>query len=442
MSTHSIVFGIISSLIHHTINGNMATYSSLRRLVRCTPCNYSKLSSWKVIASRSTDFNYQVLACVSNHERSQKWTAAIQVWAVICSFGLLADTSDCAGSDDRRTAEIPDAFIRELRTLLPPDQIDEDDDERRQRGKPWSSYHQLVNYPRVIVSPSSTEQVSSVVKLCSQYKVPLIPFGGGTSLEGQTLAPQGGLSLDFSNMRGVVELNQDDLDVRVQAGMGYIELNELLRPLKLWFPLDPGPGATVGGMCACRCSGSTAVKYGSMRENVLNLTAVLSDGTIVRTGGRARKSSAGYDLTRLLVGSEGTLAVITEATLRLHTIPRCAYALRVSFPDIRSAAAAARDTLHSGVSVGRCELLDDVMVRIVNDTNEGLDWVEKTTLMIELTGHSHESVMGQLAIVQSVVETHGGGNMAVATDEGECLKLWSIRKQCLWSAMSKYPGAC
>jgi hypothetical protein len=154
---------------------------------------------------------------------------------------LVADTS-CTGSEDTRAAEIPDAFLRELRALLPPDQIDEDDHERRQRGKPWSSYHQLTNYPRVIVSPSSTEQVSSVVKLCSTYHVPVIPFGGGTSLEGQTLTPQGGVSIDFSHMREVLELNQDDLDVRVQAGMGYIELNELLRPLNLWFPLDPGPG--------------------------------------------------------------------------------------------------------------------------------------------------------------------------------------------------------
>ena len=199
----------------------------------------------------------------------------------------------------------------------------------------------------------------------------------------------------------------------------------------------------MGGMCACRCSGSTAVKYGSMRENVLNLTAVLADGTIVHTAGssRARKSSAGYDLTRLLVGSEGTLAVITEATLKLHTIPKHAYALRVSFPSVRAAAAAARDTLHSGVSVGRCELLDDVMVKIVNETNQGLDWEEQTTLLIELTGHSHEGVMEQLQVVQGVSKVHGGGNMTCVTDEGECRTLWSIRKQCLWSAMSRYPGA-
>ena len=170
-------------------------------------------------------------------------TIAVQLCAIFCaSIGLVAGTSNCTGNEDIRSTELSDAFMHELRTLLPPDQIDEDDHERRQRGKPWSSYHPLTNYPRVIVSPSSTEQVSSIVRLCSTHQVPLVPFGGGTSLEGQTLTPQGGVSLDFSNMRGVLELNQDDLDVRVQAGMGYVELNELLRPLKLWFPLDPGPG--------------------------------------------------------------------------------------------------------------------------------------------------------------------------------------------------------
>ena len=234
--------------------------------------------------------------------------------------------------------------MEELRHALPGSgQVTEDDDERRQRGKPWSSYHQLSSYPRVIVSPSSTEEVSAVMRLCTTHRVPVVPFGGGTSLEGQTLAPRGGVSLDFSNMKRVLEVNEGDQDAHVQAGVGYVELNELLRPKGLWFPLDPGPGATVGGMCACRCSGSTAVRYGTMRENVLNLTAVLHphlskppfshllrpplsptsssptslpdlfpyfvsltcqvlhDGTVVQTGSRARKSAAGYDLTRLLV---------------------------------------------------------------------------------------------------------------------------------------------
>jgi len=234
-------------------------------------------------------------------------------------------------------AAIPPGFVQQLRRALPAGgQVVEDDDERRERGKPWSSYHQLTSYPRVIVSPSSTEEVAAVMKLCSHHKVPVVPFGGGTSLEGQTLAPRGGVSLDFSRMKRILAVNEGDQDAHVQAGVGYVELNEHLRPRGLWFPLDPGPGATVGGMCACRCSGSTAVRYGTMRENVLNLTAVLQDGTVVRTGSRARKSAAGYDLTRLLVGSEGTLAVITEATLVRVITLHCTLIYISSLPSFTS----------------------------------------------------------------------------------------------------------
>ena len=219
----------------------MGKSSSLRRLLLSATCNYSKLARGKVISSSSRT-HWLSRAYSSTHDNTNQRTTALQLSAILCSIGLIAGTSSCTGTEDVRSTELPESFMRELRTLLPPDQIDEDDNERRQRGKPWSSYHPLTNYPRVIVSPSSTEQVSMVVKLCNAHQVPVIPFGGGTSLEGQTLTPQGGVSLDFSHMRRVLELNQDDLDVRVQAGMGYIELNELLRPLKLWFPLDPGPG--------------------------------------------------------------------------------------------------------------------------------------------------------------------------------------------------------
>ena len=173
-------------------------------------------------------------------------------------------------------------------------------------------------------------------------------------------------------MREVMEYNREDLDIRVQAGIGYIELNDILKKDKLWFPLDPGPGASIGGMCACRCSGSTAVRYGSMRENVLNVTAVMSDGSIIKTGSRARKSSAGYDITRMLIGSEGTLGLITEVNLKLHGIPTHSHAVRVCFNDIRDAAATARDTLNCGVTIGRCEMLDDEMMKLVNKVSH---WV-------------------------------------------------------------------
>lgn len=303
----------------------------------------------------------------------------------------------------------------------------------RTRGRPWNSYHTIerewrgvewmhgcraqitasagddthehcvhgrTGIPWVIVSPTSTAEVSEIMKLCHKYKIPVTPFGGGTSLEGQTLSPDGGVSIDFANMKQVLRINREDLDITVQSGLGYLELNELLLSEGLWFPLDPGPGASIGGMCACRCSGSTAVYYGTMKDNVLNLTVVLADGTVIKTGNRARKSSAGYDLTRLFVGSEGTLGVITEVTLRIHRKPTHAAALRVSFPTIRDAAAAARATLHAGIRVGRCEMLDDVMMDIVNKAN-GYNYPVAPTLLYELVGSTQANVEEQLQMVCS-----------------------------------------
>lgn len=292
----------------------------------------------------------------------------------------------------------------------------------------------------------------------------MIPFGGGTSIEGQTLAVRGGVSLDFSRMRDVVELREGDLDITVQAGLGYVELNEMLKPRGLWFPLDPGygdcfhlylfhichsniqylihysPGASVGGMCACRCSGSTALRYGSMRENVLNVTAVLPDGTIIRTGSRARKSSAGYDVTRLLIGSEGTLAVITEATLKLHPIPRYAYALKVCFPSVKEAALAATGAQRSGVTLGRAELMDDTMVNILNKSNPSdQSWPEKVTLLFEVTGSSTAATTEQMELLKQITRCNSGTDEVVLTDPEACRSIWLQRKQALWSIMGQYP---
>jgi len=335
---------------------------------------------------------------------------------------------------------LPSNFIKKLSEILKLDQIEDDEGERDVRAKPWNSYHSSKNKPHIIVFPESTEDVSKILKLCNEYKIPVIPFAGGTSIEGQTLTLNGGLSLDFSRMKNIIELNEGDLDITVQAGLGYIELNEILKNKGLWFPLDPGPGAAIGGMCACRCSGSTAVRYGSMRENVLNVKAVLPDGTIIKTGSRARKSSAGYDLTRLLIGSEGTLAVITEATLKLHGIPKYSYALKIAFPSIKDAAATAAATLNCGVTVGRCELLDDTMVTIINKSNPNMKkWDESTTLMYEITGPSSSSVNEQLDIDKNIALKYGGKDFYTAKDENETKNLWKIRKECLWSAMSAYP---
>jgi D-lactate dehydrogenase (cytochrome) len=335
------------------------------------------------------------------------------------------------------------SLVQDLRDCLSPDQVDTNKDECEQRGKPWNSYHSSNTHPDAIVQPESTEQVSAIMKLCARYSVPVVPYGGGTSLEGQLLAPAGGISIDFSRMKRVIALREEDLDCTVQAGLGYIELNEILRPLGLWFPLDPGPGASVGGMIATRCSGSTAVRYGSMRENVLNITAVLPDGTILTTGGRARKSSAGYDLTRLLVGSEGTLAVATEVTLKLHPLPTHSYAIRVAFPSVEAAAHCASNTLRAGLSVGRCELIDEVMVRDINSANPQLHggaWSEEVTLLYELTGPSRHSVEEQTAALRGLAQAAGATGLIVCDDPEDTAQLWKTRKECLWSAMSQHPG--
>lgn len=368
-------------------------------------------------------------------------------------IGLLASKAECDFQAQSQAYDI-DGFVRDLRVSLRDDQIQLDLSERQTRGKPWNSYHHIEEIPHIIVLPESTEQVSVVVKLCNKYSIPIVPFGGGTSLEGQTLALKGGVSLDFNQMKGIVALNEQDLDVTVQAGVGYIELNELLRPLGLWFPLDPGPGASIGGMCACRCSGSTAVRYGSMRENVLSLTAVLSTGEVIVTGARARKCSAGYDIARLLIGSEGTLGIITEATLKIHNLPKVSHAIRICYPSkqgIVHAANTAKDTLSCGVTIGRCELLDEEMIRIINASNAHriqpandkssvrLPWPESTTLLYEITGLSQASVAEQAQIILDIARKHGGQDIAFYSQEEDCKEVWKIRKECLWSAMSMYP---
>lgn len=205
------------------------------------------------------------------------------------ALALLQERTVAESESPVRSAVSAELFLGSVR----PDQIEADIDECRARGKPWSSYHQPVEFPDLIIFPESTGDVSTALKVCHAHRIPVVALAGGTSLEGQIMAPTGGVCMDFSRMKSVLEVNEKDLDCTVQPGLGYLELNDALAPRGVWFPLDPGPGAAIGGMCSCRCSGSTAVRYGSMRDNVLSLTVVLADGTVVKTGGKARKSSAG-----------------------------------------------------------------------------------------------------------------------------------------------------
>eukprot|EP00608_Synchroma_pusillum_P008970 CAMPEP_0198419704 /NCGR_PEP_ID=MMETSP1452-20131203/394_1 /TAXON_ID=1181717 /ORGANISM="Synchroma pusillum, Strain CCMP3072" /LENGTH=554 /DNA_ID=CAMNT_0044139841 /DNA_START=1 /DNA_END=1665 /DNA_ORIENTATION=- len=397
------------------------------------------------LALRATAGRLVPLAAVGDAGRGGRGTggsAAAAAAAAAVAAAAAATTALCSGhSEPLETplAAVPLELVADLREAVGQDHVLLDADEREARGKPWNSYHKIDNFPGVVVLPSSTDEVAAIVRACKRHNVPLVAVGGGTSLEGHTLALSGGVSLDMSRMEAIVALHTRDLDVVVQPGLGYLDLNEKLKPHGLWFPLDPGPGASIGGMCACRCSGSTAVRYGTMRDNVLALTAVLSDGTVVHTGTRARKSAAGYDLTRLLVGSEGTLAVITEVTLRLHRIPPKAAAVRVAFPSITAAADAARETLVRGLQgVQRCELMDDVMVKVSNSANNRAD-AEAPTLLYEIVGPSDASVLEELEAVRSIVQEYGGTGVRVATDPAECKELWRARKEALWAANAAFP---
>ena len=383
-----------------------------------------------------------------NQQKSKSCPSYYVVIGGISLAALITLNSNRTLNDDNTLAEdiaksgVNIHFYNEVVKILDSSQININFDDLQQHGKPYSSYHESSKIPNIILLPKSTEDVSNIVKLCKKYHVPIVPYGGATSLEGQILTLQGGVSLDFTLMKEIVNINKNDLDITVQAGLGYIELNEYLKPLGLCFPLDPGPGATIGGMCACRCSGSTAVKYGSMRENVLNLTAVLADenGTIIKTGSRARKSSAGYDVTRLLIGSEGTLAIITEATLKLHTIPKISYSLRISFPSVKEASNTAATTFTSGINIRRCELMDDEMVKIINKVHPTMKpWIESNTLLYEITGLTEEGTLEQVEMVKDIAIKNNASSIDIATDVTANNKLWMMRKECLWTIMATYP---
>jgi D-lactate dehydrogenase (cytochrome) len=253
--------------------------------------------------------------------------------------------------------------------------------EQHGRDEAWHAPHP----PDAVIWPESTDEVALVAKTCHEHGCPIVAWGTGTSLEAQVIPLQGGISLDFQRMDRVLEVHQEDLDAVVQPGLTRKRLNEHLRDTGLFFPVDPGADASIGGMAATRASGTCAVRYGTMREAVLALEVVLADGRVIRTGSRARKSSAGYDLTRLFVGSEGTLGIITELTLRLHGIPEAITAATCPFPDLDSAVATVIETIQLGVPVARIELLDALTIRGFNG-HAGYDLPEAPTLFLEFHG--------------------------------------------------------
>ena len=292
--------------------------------------------------------------------------------------------------------------------------------------------------PSAVITVHSTEEVSAVLKYCNTHDIPVVAFGAGTSLEGHVLPLFGGISLDLSAMDKILEISPDDLTVRVQAGVKRMALNKKIASDGLFFSVDPGADATIGGMTSTGAAGTTTVRYGSMRENVLKLTAVLADGTIIHAGRETRKLSAGYDLTRLIVGSEGTLAVVTEITLRVFGIPEKMAAAVSRFPTLADGVQAAIAVVRSGVAIARCEFLDAQCIKNVN-AHDGLDLEEAPTLLFEFHG-SPRSVEEDAQVVQEIAAEFGGTNFEWTSEEGARRKLWQARHNAYWAGISAHPG--
>jgi len=307
---------------------------------------------------------------------------------------------------------------------------------RDQHGRGESVYDAAP--PEVVVFCESTDEVAFVVSQAAAHAVPVIPFGVGSSLEGHLLAVQGGVSIDLSRMNRIVRVNAEDLTVTVEAGVTREQLNREIKDTGLFFPIDPGANATLGGMAATRASGTNAVRYGTMKDNVLATTVVSADGSVMRTGSRAKKSAAGYDLTRLLVGSEGTLGVMTEVTVKLYPLPEAVSAAVCFFPSVDAAVQTTIQVIQMGVPIARCELLDANAIRGVNKHSR-LALREAPMLLMEFHG-SETSVAEQAATVQEIARGHGGADFEWARTPEERSRLWKARHESYFAALQMRPG--
>lgn len=313
-----------------------------------------------------------------------------------------------------------------------PDRVSTSEAIRKQHGDDLSWNAPAL--PDIVITVKSNDEISQILELCNNHKIPVIAYGVGTSLEGQIHALHGGVCIDLSEMNNILELHTEDMTVSVQAGVTRMQLDSHLRDTGLFFPIDPGADATIGGMAATRASGTNAVRYGTMKENVLNLTVVMADGRLIKTANRAKKSSAGYDLTHLMIGSEGTLGIITEVTLKLHGQPEAILAGICPFPDIHSACETAILTIQSGLPIARIELLDSLQIKASNQHSD-LSLKETPTLFVEFHG-SPSSVQEQAETFQSIMEDFGGGPFEFSHKTEERNHLWKARHDALWAAKS------
>ncbi|KAF5251004.1 hypothetical protein FANTH_3868 [Fusarium anthophilum] len=355
----------------------------------------------------------------------------------------IADTPEI--QHDLSTSNIQGA-CKDFAAILGPENVStERSDLVTHSGSDYQSYawtEESAILSQVILYPETTEQVSELMKVCFRRRLPVTPYSGGTSIEGQYIPHLRGICIDFGRMSNIVELNKYDLDCVVQPGIGWMDLNEELAAHGLFFPPDPGPGAMIGGMVGTGCSGTNAAAYGTMKDWVLSLTVVLADGAIIKTRQRARKSSAGYDLTRTFVGSEGTLGLVTEATLKLAVKPPCEAVAVCTFPTLRDAASAVREVLSNGIQVAAVEILDEVQMKSINDSAlTRLKWKEEPTLFFKFTGSDDFMVEHLAKQVGNITKQNRSTAYTFASDETERQELWSARKNALWSmlAMRKSP---
>lgn len=332
-----------------------------------------------------------------------------------------------------------EACWADMVAIVGQDHVSEEESDRQYHsGSDWSSYTtKEEEKPFMVVFPATTEEVSSIMKVCHTRKIPVTAYSGGTSLEGHFSATRGGICVDFARMDKILTLHKDDLDVIVQPAVGWEMLNEELGQNGLFFPPDPGPGAMIGGMVGTGCSGTNAYRYGTMRDWVLSLTVVLADGTIVKTRQRPRKSSAGYDLTRTFIGSEGTLGLVTEATLKLTVKPKSESVAVTSFATVREAAQCVSRVVGEGIPIAAVEILDDVQMRCINDSGStSRSWKEAPTLFFKFSG-TPSAVKEQISIVRQLAKAQGSQSFDFAKSKDEAKELWSARKEALWSVMGK-----
>ncbi len=335
-----------------------------------------------------------------------------------------------------KAREFDQSVVTELKALLG-ERVSTAASVREHHGKDESYFPYAL--PDAVVFPHSTEEVRDVVNICRRHRVPMIPFGVGTSLEGHVLAIEGGVTIDLSQMNAVLAVHEEDLDAVVQAGVTRKQLNDHIKHTGLFFPIDPGADATLGGMSATRASGTNAVRYGTMRENVMSLKVVLADGRVIQTSRRAKKSAAGYDLTRLFVGSEGTLGIITEVTVKLHPVQQAMSAAVCSFASVKGAADTVIQTLQSGIPIARSELLCATTMAALNRHNK-TSHREMPTLLLEFHG-TEAGVVEQAEMVQEIAKEHGGLDFQWATKPEERSRLWEARHNAYFACLQLKPGA-